>query len=874
MDKVYEPQKYEDEIYKKWEESGFFNPDVCVEKGICKKDAKTFSIVLPPPNITDKLHLGHVVMVAITDILARFYRMKGRRVLWIPGTDHAALASQNVVEKKLLKEKNQTRHDLGRKKFLVEVWQFVNKTQATIIHQLKKTGASLDWSREAFTLDERRQEAVKGMFADMYNEGVIYRGYRIVNWCPRCHTTLSDDEVEHEEKDAKLYTFSYAKDFPFAISTTRPETKLGDTAIAVNPKDERYKKYVGKSYQVDFCGVPLTIKVITDNGVDIDFGTGALGVTPAHSMVDYEMAQKNGIEIKKIINEEGKLVGVGKFSGLSVTEAREAVLIDLDKRELLEKEEDIKNNLAVCSRCDTPIEPLPSKQWFVAVDKKLKRLGGKSLKDKAIEAAVSGKIKFVPERFTKRYLDWMKNLHDWCISRQIWFGHQIPVWYKGEDVFVGIEAPRGEGWEQDSDVLDTWFSSGMWTFSTLGYPDLKAVDLKSYHPTQLLETGYEIITLWVSRMVMMSLFALQEIPFKNVYLHGMVLDKNGKKMSKSKGNGIDPLEMIAKYGTDATRMSLIVGNTPGNDTRMSEEKIADFRNFANKLWNIARFVDSQKSVKTLKSVKPKTLSDKWVLARLNEIIKEVTENIEKFNFSLAGEQLRDFTWNELADWYLEISKIEKDKGEILNYILETILKLWHPFMPFVTETIWANMEHDMLMVSKWPTVIARSPQTTKQSSSLTAVSSFAIIQNIITSIRSLRADYKIDPAKKLGVAISAGKMVGLLMENVDVVKGLARLEDCSIERLAAKPVDSVGFVVDGVEVFVDLSGVVDLKKEKFRLQTEIAEVKKYADSLEKKLANKDFVSRAPASVVEAEKKKLVEARLKLEKLGEQLKSLK
>ncbi|OGH74258.1 MAG: valine--tRNA ligase [Candidatus Magasanikbacteria bacterium RIFCSPLOWO2_12_FULL_43_12] len=874
MDKVYEPQKYEDEIYKKWEESGFFNPDVCVEKGICKKDAKTFSIVLPPPNITDKLHLGHVVMVAITDILARFYRMKGRRVLWIPGTDHAALASQNVVEKKLLKEKNQTRHDLGRKKFLVEVWQFVNKTQATIIHQLKKTGASLDWSREAFTLDERRQEAVKGMFADMYNEGVIYRGYRIVNWCPRCHTTLSDDEVEHEEKDAKLYTFSYAKDFPFAISTTRPETKLGDTAIAVNPKDERYKKYVGKSYQVDFCGVPLTIKVITDNGVDIDFGTGALGVTPAHSMVDYEMAQKNGIEIKKIINEEGKLVGVGKFSGLSVTEAREAVLIDLDKRELLEKEEDIKNNLAVCSRCDTPIEPLPSKQWFVAVDKKLKRLGGKSLKDKAIEAAVSGKIKFVPERFTKRYLDWMKNLHDWCISRQIWFGHQIPVWYKGEDVFVGIEAPRGEGWEQDSDVLDTWFSSGMWTFSTLGYPDLKAGDLKSYHPTQLLETGYEIITLWVSRMVMMSLFALQEIPFKNVYLHGMVLDKNGKKMSKSKGNGIDPLEMIAKYGTDATRMSLIVGNTPGNDTRMSEEKIADFRNFANKLWNIARFVDSQKSVKSLKSVKPKTLSDKWVLARLNEIIKEVTENIEKFNFSLAGEQLRDFTWNELADWYLEISKIEKDKGEILNYILETILKLWHPFMPFVTETIWANMEHDMLMVSKWPTVIARSPQTTKQSSSLTAVSSFAIIQNIITSIRSLRADYKIDPAKKLGVAISAGKMVGLLMENVDVVKGLARLEDCSIERLAAKPVDSVGFVVDGVEVFVDLSGVVDLKKEKFRLQTEIAEVKKYADSLEKKLANKDFVSRAPASVVEAEKKKLVEARLKLEKLGEQLKSLK
>jgi len=489
-------------------------------------------------------------------------------------------------------------------------------------------------------------------------------------------------------------------------------------------------------------------------------------------------------------------------------------------------------------------------------------------------------------------LDWMKNLHDWCVSRQIWFGHQIPVWYKGEEIFVGIEPPEDiENWEQEQDVLDTWFSSGMWTFSTLGYPDLKAVDLKNYHPTQLLETGYEIITLWVSRMIMMSLFALREIPFENVYLHGMVLDKAGKKMSKSKGNGIDPLEMIVKYGADATRMSLIVGNTQGNDTRMSEEKIADFRNFANKLWNISRFILQNAECPPARAFdsgrwragryqnaglpEMKTLADKWVLGRLNETIETVTENIEKFNFSYAGEALRDFTWNELADWYLEIAKIEKDKGEILNYILETILKLWHPFMPFVTEQIWANMEHgtrnmehDMLMVEKWPASFAAADTAGKPAKD------FELIKNIVTGIRSLRADYKIDPAKKLNVAINAGKMAGLLEENAAIIKGLARLGDLKIEKSATKSVDCVGFVVGGVEVFVDLSGVVDLKKEKQRLQTEIAEVKKYADSLEKKLTNKDFVSRAPTAVVESEKKKLEEAQMKLDKLEGQVVGLK
>ncbi|PIT93976.1 hypothetical protein COU00_01425, partial [Candidatus Falkowbacteria bacterium CG10_big_fil_rev_8_21_14_0_10_43_11] len=827
LPKAYTPEAYEDAIYKKWEQSGFFNPDVCVSKKICKKNADTFAVVLPPPNITDKLHLGHMVMVAITDILTRYNRMNGKRALWIPGTDHAAIATQNVVEKKLWKEEHKTRHDLGREKFLAEVWKFVKTTQATIINQLKKTGASLDWSREAFTLDEARQAAVKRMFIDMYNEGVIYRGSRIVNWCPRCQSTLADDEVEYKEQDAKFYTFKYGKDFPFAIATTRPETKLGDTAVAVNPNDGRYKRYIGKIFEVDFCGVPLKLKVVADKNVDQNFGTGALGVTPAHSMVDYEMAQKNKLEIKKIINEEGKMADAGKFSGLTVMEAREQVIKNLIADELLIKEENIKNNLSVCYRCGTGIEPLPSKQWFVSVDKKIKKLGGKSLKEKAIEVVKAGKIKFTPERFTKRYLDWMENLHDWCISRQIWFGHQIPAYYQvkskksevrrggveivyfahgatienetgkfansedpeltqlgieqsenqgkliadqnfdlivtsdlkratqtaeiifkgrnieiiqdkrlrevdfgaeykpdkkiiikdmehindsfagGESfkdveqrvlkflsdivekyagkkiavithripqlsmevllnnktweraidedwrknkawqpgwkyelkelVYVGADKPAGENWQQDSDVLDTWFSSGMWTFSTLGYPE-KTNDLKNYHPTQFLETGYEIITLWVSRMIMMSLFALNEIPFKNVYLHGMVLDAQGKKMSKSKGNGIDPLEMIQKYGTDAVRMSLIVGNTPGNDTRMSEQKIADFRNFANKLWNIARYaltLNPSPAGRGKLNTKVLTLADQWILGKIKDLIIDATADIENFRFSQA-----------------------------------------------------------------------------------------------------------------------------------------------------------------------------------------------------------------------------------------------
>ncbi|MFA5318023.1 MAG: valine--tRNA ligase [Patescibacteria group bacterium] len=804
LPKVYDPQKYEDDIYKKWEDSGFFNPDVCVDKGVCEKDAETYTIVLPPPNITDKLHLGHVVMVAISDILIRYNRMNGKRALWIPGTDHAAIATQNVVEKKILKEQKKSRHDLGREKFLDEVNKFVKETQATIIHQLKKTGASLDWSREAFTLDEQRQKAVKQMFVDMYEAGAIYQGHRIVNWCPRCQSTLADDEVEHKEQDAKFYTFKYSKDFPFAISTTRPETKLGDTAVAVNPDDKRYKKYIGQELEVNFCGMPLKLKIIADDNVDSEFGTGALGVTPAHSMVDYEMAQKNNLEIKKVIDEQGKIIeGLSEFGGKRVKEARKMIIEKLTEQNLLEKEEDIKNNLAICYRCGTAIEPLTSKQWFVSVDKKLKKLGNKSLKEKAIEVAKKGEINFVPERFSKRYLDWMENLHDWCISRQIWFGHQIPVWYKGDEIYVGAEKPSGAGWTQDEDVLDTWFSSGMWTFSTLGWPfSAKAMagkpnktdDLKTYHPTQVLETGYEIITLWVSRMIMMSLFAVDQIPFENVYLHGMVLDAKGKKMSKSKGNGIDPLEMIEKYGTDAVRMSLIINNTPGNDMKMSEQKIAEFRNFANKLWNIARYAITnyepclpagRLGITNYKIERSEcTLADRWILDKMHNLVKEVTQDIEEFKFSQAGEMLRDFTWNDFADWYLEISKFEKteNKNKILMKVLQDLLKLWHPFMPFVTEAIWGELGNDVsnkefLMVNSWPTFVkdtAGKPENEKD---------FDLVRDIITAIRQIKSTNKIPPKEKIKAVIYAGDKVELIESQAELIKSLRT----GVEELEIKP---------------------------------------------------------------------------------------
>jgi len=884
LEKAYEPKIYEDQIYERWEKSGFFNPDVCIKQGKTAADAPSFSIVLPPPNVTGTLHMGHAAMLAIQDMMVRYHRMRGDKTLWVPGTDHAAIATQTKVEK-LLMEKGieDPRGTLGRDKFLEEVKKFAQESHDTIVSQCRKMGSSLDWSREAFTLDEKRSLAVRTIFKMMYDDGLIYRGYRIVNWCPNCHSTLADDEVEYKEQKARLYTFKYGKDFPIAISTTRPETKLGDTAVAVNPKDKRYKKYIGEVFNIKkFADGPdLKIMIIGDESVDMNFGTGALGVTPAHSHTDYEMAQKNKLEIIKIIGEDGKITDkAAGYAGLDVLNARKKLVKNLIEAGLMEREEDMVNNLSVCYRCGTPIEPLPSRQWFIDVNKKFilknsKLKGVKkgekvTLKDLMQKAVKSGQIEIIPDRFNKTYFHWIDDLRDWCISRQIWYGHRIPVWYRHDEICAGTEAPAGAGWEQDPDTLDTWFSSGLWTFSTLGWPNNTA-DLKNYHPTSVMETGYDILFFWVARMILMTTYALGDIPFEKVYLHGLVRDEQGRKMSKSVGNVIDPLTMIAKYGTDATRLSLLIGSTPGNDMKLSEEKIAGFKNFTNKLWNISRFILLNIKDLQINAVRPepKTPADKWILNKLDEIIAKTGDDIGTFNFSLAGENLRDFTWGELADWYLEIAKIEGDKSEILNYTLNAILKLWHPFMPYVTETLWSQMYGPgaLLMMEKFPSAAPAAAALKKD------LADFDLVKNIVAGIRSARANYKIEPAKKMNAIISGGEKAGILRANQEIIKGLARLENLRVEKSARKPGQCLALVLGKTEIFLDLSGVLDLKKESNRLKDEIDAMRKYADGLSAKLKNKEFVKNAPKEIVEKEKVKMSEANEKLEKLQNQIKSL-
>lgn len=884
LSKAFEPQKYEDEIYSSWEKSGFFNPEICVKQGKISDSAPAFTVVLPPPNVTGTLHIGHAAMLAIQDVMIRYHRLKGDKTLWLPGTDHAAIATQTKVEKLLMaKGMNEPKKELGREKFLEEVNKFAQESHDTIVDQCKKMGSSLDWSREAFTLDEARNLAVRTIFKKMYDDGLIYRGYRIVNWCPRCQSTLADDEVEYKEQSAKLYTFKYSIDFPITIATTRPETKLGDTAVAVNPNDERYKQYIGQTFVVkSFAGgADLKIKIIGEEEVDINFGTGAVGVTPAHSFVDYEMSLRHDLEIIPIIDENGKMTTAAgeNYVGLTVKEAREKVVENLQSNGLMIKEEDVPNNLSVCYRCGHTIEPIPSRQWFIDVNKEFSfrqseahpivglengdRVTLKKLMHKVVE---NSQIEIIPDRFAKVYFHWIDDLRDWCISRQIWYGHRIPVWYKGEEVYVGTEAPAGDGWEQDPDTLDTWFSSGLWTFSTLGWPN-QTTDLATFHPNSVMETGYDILFFWVARMILMTTYALGEIPFEKVYLHGLVRDDQGRKMSKSLGNVINPLDTIGQYGADATRLSLLIGNTPGNDLRLSEEKVASFRNFTNKLWNMSRFMllNISNPVLNVAAPAPKTLADKWILSRLDAIIKLVTENIEKFNFSYAGEQLRDFTWGEIADWYLEIAKIEGEKEEILNYILNTLLKLWHPFMPFVTEAIWQEVygKENILMVEKWPVEIG-----------ITSVEEFDLIKEIITGVRSLRAENKIEPAKKLSATISAGDKLKLLEDNKNIIIALGRLENLNIIKSIAKPEGAVGFVVGVVEIFIDFSGVVDVEREKNRLQSELEQIEKYLVGLEAKLSNVDFVQNAPPAVVGKERQKLQEAKDKKEKINNQLVALK
>ncbi len=776
----YIAKEHEDDIYKLWEASGAFvphPPTPPLAKGGIK--GGSFSMVMPPPNVTGTLHLGHAVMLALEDIMVRYHRMKGDATVWIPGTDHASIATQTVVEKKLLKEQDKSRHQLGREAFLAEIEKFVQVSKDRIKLQVRKMGASCDWSREAYTLDEPRSVAVRTAFKMLYDKGLLYRGNRIVNWCPRCASTLADDEVEYKAQEGILYFIKYPLTLPspargegeaeelssprlslegrgpavgggegefLVVATTRPETKLGDTALAVHPSDARYSHLVGKEFDVDLAGHLIHVKVIADSAIDPKFGSGVVGVTPSHSMTDDELALRHALPHRQVIREDGKMMDAGKYTGLYIKKARVAFVEDLRAAGLLEKEEPMQNNLSVCYRCGTAVEPLPKLQWFMDVNKKFShvRTGSEvTLKQLMHEAVESGSVTILPDRFKKVYFEWINNLRDWCVSRQIWFGHRIPVWYRQEEVYVGASAPQGEGWEQDPDTLDTWFSSGLWTFSTLGWPSTMAEakvlgipqENRMFHPTSVLETGYDIVFFWVARMILMSTALLGEVPFKTVYLHGLVRDMKGKKMSKSVGNVIDPLDMIEKYGADAVRVSLFMGTAAGTDVKLNEQKIAGYRNFANKIWNATRFVLMNLDEEFIKTYGSRNLqvaslsqgaqakacgypedlmlteTDQRILSELHTVVREVTDAIEKFDFNRAGDTAYHYFWHTFCDVIIEDMKprLEGKDRKAAQYILYTILvsclKLLHPFMPFVTEALWEHIPRvnkGMLIQEKWP----------------------------------------------------------------------------------------------------------------------------------------------------------------------------
>jgi valyl-tRNA synthetase len=727
--KPYNPKETEDRIYTSWIESDFFNPDTCIEEEITTPNSPHFSIILPPPNVTGTLHVGHAATVTIEDIMVRFERMRGKKTLWIPGTDHAALATQSKVEEKLYKEEKKTRHDFSREDFVKIIEQFAAQSHDTMVNQIKKMGASVDWSREAYTLDPKRTLAVHTAFKKMYDDGLIYRGMRIVNWDPKLQTTVSDEEVERVEEKVPLYYLKYG---PFTIATTRPETKFGDKYIVMHPEDARYKKYNhGDKIELEWINGKVTATIIKDSAIDMEFGTGVMTITPWHDATDFEIALRHNLDKEQVIGFDAKLLPIaGEFSGIHIKKARPLIVEKMKEKGLLEKiDENYVHSLAVSSRGGGIIEPQIKKQWFVDVNKPFKLAESKikgiekgsevTLKFLMKAAVEQGHIKILPDRFEKVYFHWIENLRDWCISRQIIFGHRVPVWYRKEEMYCGISAPEGEGWEQDLDTLDTWFSSGLWTFSTLGWPE-ETSDFLQYHPTSVLETAYDILFFWVARMILMTTYLLGDIPFKTVYMHGLVLDSKGRKMSKSLGNTVDPLVMVEKYGADATRLSFIIGTGPGNDSKLSEDKIRGYKNFANKIWNATRFVLSNTENFDYENLPELIDEDKTYQEELRKVAADVTLDLENFRFYLAAEKMYHYFWHTFADVVIEKCKSRltstdaKEKASaqrILLEILSTSLKLLHPFMPFITEEIWSLMpipNKKMLVVEKWPNSEAKS----------------------------------------------------------------------------------------------------------------------------------------------------------------------
>ena len=852
MQKVYNPKEVEDRLYKMWLDKKYFHAKIDYSK-------KPFTIVIPPPNITGQLHMGHALNNTIQDILIRFKRMQGYCALWLPGTDHASIATEaKIVEK--MKEEGLTKEMIGREKFLERAWEWKRVYGGRIIEQLKKLGASCDWDRERFTMDEGLSNAVKEVFVRLYEKGLIYKGERMINWCPTCHTTISDAEVEYEEKKGKLYYIKYpAKDNSYyvIVATTRPETMLGDTAVAVNPNDQRYKHLIGKTVVLPL--VNREIPIIADDYVDMEFGTGVVKITPAHDPNDFEIGQRHNLPMVQVIDTKGYMnENAGKYSGQERYEARKNIINDLKDLGLLVKEEDYTHNVGHCYRCSTVIEPLVSKQWFVKM---------KPLAKPAIRVVKEGKIKFIPERFEKIYFNWMENIKDWCISRQLWWGHRIPAYYcrDCENMMVSREEVKvcskcgSSNVYQDEDTLDTWFSSALWPFSTLGWPE-ETEDLKYFYPTDVLVTAYDIIFFWVARMIFSALEHMGKEPFKYVLIHGIVRDAQGRKMSKSLGNGIDPLEVIEKYGADALRFTLVTGISPGNDTRFHMEKVEANRNFANKIWNAARFVLMNLDIDT--SFKPDeskfTFTERWILSRLDTLISEVTENLEKFEIGIAAQKLYDFIWDEFCDWYIEMSKPtlynkEASNNKEVQYVLLTvltdILKLLHPFMPFVTEEIYLNLPHveESLVIATWP-----RPRGYKYLEDIQMVEKLV---ELIRTLRNLRVEKDIKPDIKPKVYIKTDdfSMVNQLNLWEIYVKRLANFDQVIISNEV--PEDSIALVLSWGVAYVKLKEIVDIQAELKRLLGEKERLLKEVERSEKLLNNQNFLQKAPEKVINEEKKK-------------------